>query len=87
MALITLHLAIYLLVGAFLAMVVLSGCSGDQSVQVWKNSGISAMLHDLDTESLRRRLGPLDKQNDIDGAAKSLFVWLTPSDDDLHFEI
>ena len=42
-------------------MVVLSGRSSDQPVQVWKNSGMSAMLHGLDVEFLRRISGPLEK--------------------------
>ena len=84
---IALPLAIYLLVVAFLAMVALSGRSGDQTVQVWKNSGISAMLHGPEAESLRRRLGPLDKQSEIDGAAKDLVVRLLPGDNGLHFKV
>ena len=84
---ITLPLAIYLLVVAFLAMVVVSGRSRDQPVQVWKNSGISAMLHGVEAESLRRRLGPLDKQDDIDSAAKDLVVRLMPGDNGMRFEV
>jgi hypothetical protein len=84
---IALPLAIYLLVVAFLAMVALSGRSGDQAVQVWKNSGISAMLHGPEAESLRRRLGPLDKQSEIDGAAKDLVVRLLPGENGLRFKV
>jgi hypothetical protein len=84
---IALPLAIYLLVVAFVAMVALSGRSGDQAVQVWKNSGISAMLHGLEAESLRRKLGPLDKQSDIDSAAKDLVVRLMPGDNGLRFKV
>ena len=68
-------------------MVVVSGRSRDQPVQVWKNSGISAMLHGVEAESLRRRLGPLDKQDDIDSAAKDLVVRLMPGDNGMRFEV
>lgn len=84
---IALPLAIYLLVVAFLAMVALSGRSGDQPAQVWKNSGISAILHGLEGESLRQRSGPLEKQSDVDSAAKGLVVRLVPGDHGLRFEV
>jgi hypothetical protein len=84
---IALPLAVYLLVVSFVAMVALSGRSGDHSVQVWKNSGISAMLHGLEAESLRQRLGPMDKQSDVDSAAKGLVVRLVPGDNGLRFKV
>jgi len=45
------------------------------------------MLHGVEAESLRRRLGPLDKQDDIDSAAKDLVVRLMPGDNGMRFEV
>ena len=84
---IALPLAIYALVVGFVAMVAFSGRGGDQAVQVWKNSGVAAMLHGFEAEALRRRLGPMDKQSDVDRAAEGLVVRLVEGDSGLRFVV
>lgn len=83
---IALPLAIYLLVATFLALVALASRDHDQPVHVWKNSGVSALLHGFDAEPLRQKLGPLHDQSEIDRAAKAIQVRLVPGIHGLHFE-
>lgn len=78
--------AIFVLVAAFLALVAMASRDDEQPVLVWKNSGVSTLLHGLQAEPLRQKLGPLRDQGDIDRVAKMLKVRLVSGAHGLHLE-